>query len=107
MSEKKSNTAGKALRAQLHRAFCVTTGTHCRMELQGKRVLFIQGCRDIEEYSTTRMVLRVQDASLTHVCVTGEGLLCCSYHEDGVEITGDIMQLTLCGQESAKKEGEA
>ena len=51
MSEKKSNTAGKALRTRLHRAFCVTTGTHCRMELQGKRVLFIQGCRDIEEYN--------------------------------------------------------
>lgn len=106
MGKKKADTGGKALRARLRRAFCVTTGTHCRMELQGKGVLFIQGCRDIEEYSSTCMVLRVKDATLSRICVTGERLLCCSYHEDGVEITGEIMQLTLCGQEVPKMEGE-
>ena len=99
MMQKKQGTSGR-WRARLRRAFCETTGTHCRMELQGDRVLWLQGCRDIEEYSPTCMVLRVRDATLARVCVRGEGLLCCSYHEDGVEITGEIRQVQLCGEGS-------
>ena len=68
------------------------------MEAQGNRVLWIQGCHEIEQYSPTCMVLRVRDATLTRVCVRGERLLCCSYHEDGVEITGEIQQVQLCGE---------
>ena len=106
MTRKKTETGSETLRARLRRAFCVTTGTHCRIELQGNRVLWIQGCRDIEEYSPTCMVLRVQDASISRVCVTGDRLLCCSYHQDGVEITGDIVCIQLCRQEHPKKEGD-
>ena len=97
MTQKKQGTSG-GWRARLRRAFCVTTGTHCRMEVQGDRVLWLQGCREIEEYSPTYIVLRVRDATLTRVCVWGERLLCCSYHEDGMEITGEIRQVQLCGE---------
>ena len=98
MKDQSSRAARASLRTRLRRAFCATTGTHCRMELQGNRVLWIQGCHESEQYSPTCMVLRVRDASLTRICVTGEQLLCGSYHEDGVEIHGEIVHLQLCGE---------
>ncbi|MBQ7338840.1 MAG: YabP/YqfC family sporulation protein [Clostridia bacterium] len=84
------------LRARLRRAFCAATGTCCRLEMQSGRAMIVQGCCGIEEYNPNCIVLSVRDPELSRLCICGDGLLCSSYHTDGVEIRGRITRMELC-----------
>ena len=89
------------LRARLRRAFYRTTGTHCRIECEGARGMMIQGCCGIEQYSPDRIVLAVRDPDFLYLCIGGRALLCSSYHEQGVQVTGEIRHLLYCRERSA------
>ena len=92
------------MRAKLRRLFCTATGIHCRTEIQGNQGLFIQGCCGIEAFTPTCILLQVRDPHVRILCVVGEGLLCSSYHEEGVQITGNILRVEFCNQK-LKEEG--
>lgn len=63
-----------------------------RLEMHGRRELYIQGCRRIIKYSESKIVL---SAKVFDVCICGEGLFCSSYHCSGVEISGFIESVSL------------
>ena len=91
------------LRARLRRAFCGMTATYCRIEIQGRRELMVHGCRGIEAYHPTEILLRVRDGEITLLRVAGEGLLCSTYHSEGVVIEGTIHRVDLLQGEEGKE----
>ncbi len=56
-----------------------------RIELRGRNLLFIQGCRRILKYSPRHMILEVKG---DRVSVKGERLVCTSYHGGTVSVEG-------------------
>ena len=83
------------LRARLRKVFCLTTGSHCRMEVQGRREVIVQGCCGIEAYSPCSIVLRVRDPDYCYLHICGSSLLCHSYHTDAVRLCGEIHGMEL------------
>lgn len=63
--------------------------------------MMIQGCCGIEQYSPDRIVLAVRDPDFLYLCIGGRALLCSSYHEQGVQVTGEIRQITYCRERAA------
>ena len=66
------------------------------LEMRGRNYLLISGCKRIEKYSPTVMVMRVGKDLL---CVCGEGLICSSYHGGTVSIEGIINTIGFEGEE--------
>ena len=67
-----------------------------RLELRGRNVLFVQGCRRILEYSPARMVLAIKNFNLA---IEGARLVCSTYHDGTVSIDGQIDRIFLDGEE--------
>lgn len=86
----KENNKRVPLRARLRRAFCLATGSHCRIELQGGREMIVQGCCGIQEYTPCSIVLQVRDPDYRFLHIRGRALLCSSYHTDAVQLCGEI-----------------
>lgn len=93
----KDKTARQTLRARLRHAFCVATGSRCRLESDGAKSLVVQGCCGIEVYRRDCIVLLVRDPDFSRLCIGGADLFCHSYHEQGVRITGQLRQILYCG----------
>jgi sporulation protein YqfC len=58
-----------------------------RLELMGRNLLFVMGCRRILEYSPCRITLAVKGFNIE---VVGERLICSSYHDGTVGVEGRI-----------------
>ncbi len=65
-----------------------------RIELRGRYQLFLTGCRRIIKYSPELMVLAVKGDLLN---VSGERLICTSYHGGTVSIEGNILSVRFDG----------
>ena len=57
------------------------------LEIRGRNVLFIQGCRRIIKYSSEHMILAVKGFE---VSIAGERLICSTYHDGTVSIEGYV-----------------
>lgn len=67
-----------------------------RLEMRGRRELFVSGCRRILKYSEREMVIR---AKVFDVFIEGDGLVCASYHYSGIAINGLVKTIRLEGFE--------
>ncbi len=63
-----------------------------RIELRGKNLLFLGGCRRIVTYSPTLIVLSGKGDT---VSIIGERLICTSYHGGTVSIEGAISSVSF------------
>ena len=70
-----------------------------RIELRGRNLLFVQGCKRIISYSPTLVCLSVKGAV---TAVTGEGLVCSSYHAGTVSVEGRINSVSFGDEEGSK-----
>ena len=68
-----------------------------RLEVRGRRTLFMQGCRRILKYSPEEMVLGANGFKVT---VLGSGLICSTYHDGTVTVEGEILSVDLGGGEN-------
>lgn len=69
-----------------------------RMEMRGRHTLFLHGCRRILKYSPQEMVMEAKGIT---VCVTGERLVCSTFHDGTVTVDGLLHGLLLEGEEEA------
>lgn len=67
-----------------------------RIELRGRNILFIGGCRRILKYSPTLIAVEVKGDC---VVVKGERLICTSYHAGNISVEGFISSLSFGGLE--------
>lgn len=65
-----------------------------RLEVRGRNLVFLQGCRRILKYSPEEMILAAKGFK---VAIRGEGLICSSYHGGTVSIEGRIRGVELLG----------
>lgn len=63
-----------------------------RIELRGRNTLFVQGCRRIVKYSPEEMIFAAKGFE---VSVSGENLVCSTYHDGTVTIDGYIGGILL------------
>ena len=63
-----------------------------RIELRGRNLLFLCGCRRILKYTPELIVLSVKGGT---VSVTGERLICTSYHSGTISIEGAISSVSF------------
>ncbi len=70
------------------------------LELRGRNELLLCGCREILEYSCSRIKV-VQGACI--VCVIGRRLVMSSYSDGRICIGGEIDAIDLCGGEHFEK----
>ncbi len=63
-----------------------------RIEIRGKNLLFVNGCRRILKYSPELIILSVKNDS---VHIMGERLICTSYHAGAVSIEGCIFGVSF------------
>ncbi len=63
-----------------------------RIELRGRNMLLLNGCRRILKYSTEEIIFAVRGDS---VKVSGEGLVCTSYHSGAVSVEGSICSVAF------------
>lgn len=69
-----------------------------RLEVRGRNTVIINGCKRILEYSPERMRLAIKKSS---VCVSGERLICSTYHDGAICIEGYIGSISFDdGEES-------
>ncbi len=71
-----------------------------RMEMFGKKTLYIYGCRRILTYSPVEIEVSTGKFSIK---TTGEKLLCSTFHEGTVCINGDICKIELLGKGETNK----
>ncbi len=71
-----------------------------RIEMRGRNLLFIQGCRRILNYSPCLMIMAVKDMSVE---VAGERLICSTYHSGTVSIEGYIKSINIDDGEAERK----
>ena len=62
------------------------------LEIRGRGLLFMQGCRRILKYSPVEMILAAKGFE---VRIGGRDLICSTYHDGTVTIEGDILSVTL------------
>ncbi len=67
-------------------------GADFYIELRGQKSLAVYGCRGIAEYTTERITLHLYGRILT---VGGIGLLCDSYTNGAVLISGHVRSLEI------------
>ena len=70
-----------------------------RIELWGRNLLFMQGCRRILKYSPEEMVLQAKGFE---VSVKGRRLVCTTYHDGAITLDGVIDGVELMGGEGDK-----
>ena len=58
-----------------------------RLEIRGRNSVIVCGCRRIQKYTPTEMVLSAKDFD---VSVVGERLICTAYHEGAICIEGYV-----------------
>lgn len=63
-----------------------------RLEMRGRRELYIFGGKKILKYSEEEMVIR---AKVFDVFIGGEKLVCASFHQSGIVIKGLIKKIEL------------
>ena len=63
-----------------------------RIELRGRNLLFLCGCRRILKYTPELIVLSVKGGT---VSVTGERLICTSYHSGTISLEGAISSVSF------------
>lgn len=63
-----------------------------RIELRGRNLLFVQGCRRILKYTPKFISLEVKNDS---ILIGGERLVCTSYHAGGVSVEGRISSISF------------
>ena len=85
-----AKSEGKPLWRRIREGYDSATGRRCRSLITGGSGLVLQGGEEIIEYGPTCICLRVRDPEIERVVVCGEGLVCLSYHPDGMEIQGRI-----------------
>ena len=99
MSEERKKAAdGNVFRAVISKTQlpCDLLEGEFRLEMRGRRELYICGCRRILKYSEQEMVIR---ARAFDVFVEGERLVCASYHYSGITINGLVKNIRLEGFE--------
>ena len=69
-----------------------------RVEMRGRNTLFLHGCRRILKYSPQEMVMVAKGIT---VSVTGERLVCSTFHNGTVTVDGLLCGLRLEGEEEA------
>ena len=57
------------------------------LEMRGRGLLLVSGCKRIEKYSPSLMIMRVGAEMLF---VRGRALICSSYHSGAVSVEGEI-----------------
>lgn len=63
-----------------------------RIEMRGRNTLFICGCRRIIKYSTDEIIFDTKDFCIS---VSGNGLVCTTYHYGSVTVEGLICSIKL------------
>lgn len=63
-----------------------------RLELRGRRELYICGCKKIIEYNEQSIIVRTKAFD---VCIEGCELVCASFHCSGIVIEGYIKGIRL------------
>ena len=69
-----------------------------RVEMRGRNLVFLSGCRRIIKYSAEEMILAVKGDLLS---VKGTRLICSSYHGGTVSIEGSISSVSFEGGDEA------
>ena len=64
-----------------------------RIEVRGRELLLVSGCRRILKYSSEEIMLKLKGFC---VCIDGRGLLCTAYHYGSVSIEGEICNISFC-----------
>lgn len=71
-------------------------GADFYIEMRGKKSLAVYSCRGIAEYSPQRIVLRLFSSKL---CITGSDLLCDSYTNGAVLVSGAVDSMAFTEEE--------
>ena len=71
---------------------CDTLAGEFRLEVRGRGLLFMQGCRRILKYSPEEMILAAKEFE---VYIEGRNLICSTYHDGTVTVEGAILSLKL------------
>ena len=71
---------------------CDLLGGEFRLELRGRRELYICGCRRILKYSEEQMIFHTRAFD---VCIDGKNMSCASFHCSGILVEGLINNIRL------------
>ena len=96
---KKSTRDKKSQSYGIVRRVCSKTELPCdmlqgefRLELRGRREVFVSGCKRIIKYSEDEMIISAKNFNAR---IQGKGLVCSSYHCSGIVIEGLIEDIRL------------
>ena len=68
------------------------------IEMRGRKLLFLQGCRRIIKYSPEEMILAAKGFN---VSIKGESLICTTYHGGAVTVEGRIDKIDFTAEEDS------
>ena len=74
----------------------IDLGADFYIEMRGRKSLAVYSCRGIAEYSPARIVLHLLS---TRLCIIGSGLLCDSYTNGAVLVSGLITSIEFIEEE--------
>lgn len=63
-----------------------------RLEIRGRNIVIINGCKRILEYSPKKMRLAIKESSIS---VSGERLVCSTYHDGAICVEGYIESISF------------
>ena len=63
-----------------------------RLEIRGRNMVIVNGCKRILEYSPEKMRLSAKSWS---VSISGESLVCSSYHDGAICIEGYVCEISF------------
>ena len=69
------------------------------IEMRGRELLFLQGCRRIIKYSTEEMILAAKGFD---VSIKGERLVCTTYYGGAVTVEGRIDKIDFTAEEDSQ-----
>ena len=72
-----------------------------RLEIRGRNNCIVNGCRRILKYSPTEMILSIKGFSVN---ISGERLVCSSYHDGAICIDGYVYGVSFDGKEKGERE---
>ena len=90
-NEKKTKSLSCAIRARMSLPSDALFG-ESRIEMRGREMLFVSGCRRIIKYSPSEIIFELKGFFLS---VRGSGLICTTYHYGSVTVEGRICAISF------------
>ena len=73
-----------------------------RLEIRGRNSVIVCGCKRIQKYSPTEIILSAKDFD---VAIIGERLICTAYHEGAICVEGYVTKVNFDPDEVKGIEG--